>query len=239
MLREELNCLHSLVCDSNAATYPGPGGNWEMCSVRDLRSCWSPSKEGTANSILWKVQANEGRGQSWTQVWLALGFPDSSAGKESACNAEDPSLILGSGRSAGEGIGYPLQYFWASLVAQLVKNLPAMQETWVRSLGWEDPLEKGKATHSSTLTWRIPWTTFHGVTKSRTLLSNWIELLGLKAYALCMKVTFCKVALTMRLRMLLHIPKPTPTICLCQHWPANFHQWSNWIWPSYHCWREK
>ena len=56
-----------------------------------------------------------------------------------------------SGRSAGQGIGYPLQYSWASLVAQLVKNLPAMQETWVQSLGWEDPLEKGKATHSSIL----------------------------------------------------------------------------------------
>ena len=64
----------------------------------------------------------------------------------------------GSGRSPGEGIEYPLQYSWASLVAQLVKNLPAMQETWVQSLGWEDPLEKGKATHSSILAWKIPWT---------------------------------------------------------------------------------
>ena len=67
-------------------------------------------------------------------------------------------MIPGSGRSVGEGIGYPLQYSWASLVAQLVKNLPAMQETWVLSLGWEDPLEKGKTTHSSILGWRIPWT---------------------------------------------------------------------------------
>ena len=73
-----------------------------------------------------------------------MGFPDSSVGKESACNAGDPGSIPGLGRSAGEGIGYPLQYSWASLVAQLVKNLPAMQETWVRSLGEEDPLEKGK-----------------------------------------------------------------------------------------------
>ena len=64
----------------------------------------------------------------------------------------------GSGRSAGEGVGYPLLYSWASLVAQLVKNPPAMQETWVKSLGCENPLEKGKATHSSTLVWRIPWT---------------------------------------------------------------------------------
>ena len=82
---------------------------------------------------------------------MTKGFPDSSVGKESACNAEDPSSIPGSGRSAAEGIGYPLQYSWASLVAQLVKNPPAMQETWVRSLGWEDPLEKGKAIHSSIL----------------------------------------------------------------------------------------
>ena len=80
-----------------------------------------------------------------------MGFPDSSVGKESACNAGDPGSIPGLGRSSGEGIGYPLQYSWASLAAQLVKNPPAMQETWVRSLGWEDPLEKGKATHSSIL----------------------------------------------------------------------------------------
>ena len=66
--------------------------------------------------------------------------------------------MAGSGRSTGEGIGYPLQYSWASLVAQLVKNPPAMWETWVRSLGWEDPPEKGKATHSSILASRIPWT---------------------------------------------------------------------------------
>ena len=79
------------------------------------------------------------------------GFLDSSVGKESAYNARDPSSISGLGRSAGEGIGYPPQYSWASVVAQLVKNLPAMWETWVRSLGWDDPLEKGKATHSSIL----------------------------------------------------------------------------------------
>ena len=82
---------------------------------------------------------------------LKWGFPDSSVGKESACNAGDPSSIPGLGRSSGEGIGYPLQYSEASLVAWLVKNPPAMRETWVRSLGWEDPLEKGKATYSSIL----------------------------------------------------------------------------------------
>jgi len=83
-------------------------------------------------------------------------FPDSSVGKEFACNAGDLGSIPGSRRSAGEGIGYPLQYSWASLVAQLVKNLPAMWKTWVRSLGWEDPLENGKPTHSNILAWRIP-----------------------------------------------------------------------------------
>ena len=72
------------------------------------------------------------------------GFPDSSVGKESTCNAGDPSSILGSGRSPGEGIGYPLQYSWASLVGQLVKNLLAMRETWVQSLGWEDSPGEGK-----------------------------------------------------------------------------------------------
>ena len=85
-------------------------------------------------------------------------FPDSSVGKESTCNAGDPGLIPGSGRSPGEGIGYLFQNAWASLVAQMVKNPPTMGEIWVQSLSWEDPLEKGKATHSSTLAWRIPRT---------------------------------------------------------------------------------
>ena len=86
-----------------------------------------------------------------------LGLPCGSAGKESACNVGDLGSITGLGKSTGEGTDYPLQYSWASLVAQLVKNQPAMRETWVGSLGWEDPLEKGKATHSS-MAWRIPWT---------------------------------------------------------------------------------
>ena len=76
-------------------------------------------------------------------------------GKESACNAGDPGSIPRSGRSTGEGIGYPLQCSWTSLVAQLVKNPLAVRETCVQSLGWEDPLEKGKTTHSSILAWRI------------------------------------------------------------------------------------
>ena len=90
------------------------------------------------------------------------GSLNSSVGKESTCNAGDPGSIPGLGRFAGEGIGYPVQYSWASLVIQLVKNLLAMQETWVGSLGWEDPLEEGKATVSSILAWRIPWDRKHG-----------------------------------------------------------------------------
>ena len=67
-------------------------------------------------------------------------------------------MIPGSGRYTGEEIGYPLQYSRASLMAQMVKNPPAVWETWVRSLGWEDSLEEGMATHSSVLPWRIPGT---------------------------------------------------------------------------------
>ena len=88
-------------------------------------------------------------------TWFWLGFFHS---KESACNAGDPFWMPGSGSSPGEGIGYPLQYCWASLMAQLVKNPHAMWETWVWSLSWEDALEKRKATHSIFLVWGIPWT---------------------------------------------------------------------------------
>ena len=104
------------------------------------------------------------------QIWvlnpgsLTMGFPGGSDVKASTCNAGDPRSVPGSGRYSGEGIGYPLQYSWASLVAQ----------TWVRSLGWEDPLEEGLATHSSIIVWRIPkdrgaWqAAVHGVTKNWT-----------------------------------------------------------------------
>ena len=87
-----------------------------------------------------------------------FGFLDSSVGQESPCNAGDPSSEPWLGRFPGEGIGYPPQYSWASLVAQLVKSPPIRQETWVQSQDWEDPLEKGKATHSSILAWKIPQT---------------------------------------------------------------------------------
>ena len=83
-------------------------------------------------------------------------------------------MIPRSGRSSREGMGYPLQYSWVSLMAQMVKNLPAVQETWVRFLGWEDPLDEGKETYTNSLAWRIPmnrgaWqATVHGVAKSWT-----------------------------------------------------------------------
>ena len=108
----------------------------------------------------------------------ASGFLCNSAGKESSCNEGDSCSIPGSGSSPGEGIGKPLQYSWAFLVAQKVKNPPAMWETWVWSLGWEDPLEEGMATHFSILAWRIPmdrgaWRTIvYGVSKSQTRLST-------------------------------------------------------------------
>ena len=75
----------------------------------------------------------------------------------SDCNSGDPGLIPGSGSSPGEGIGFPLQYSWASLVAQIVKNLPAMWETWVWSLGWEDTLEENMQATPVFLSGESPW----------------------------------------------------------------------------------
>ena len=116
---------------------------------------------------------NDDRGREHQELTVTTSFPGGSAGKESACNAGDLGSIIGLGQSPGEGNGYPLQYSWASLVAQLVKNLPLMWETWVRSLVWEDTLEKGRATHSSILAWRITWSVWSmGVTKSQTQLSD-------------------------------------------------------------------
>ena len=107
-----------------------------------------------------------------------MGFPGSTAGKESTCNTGDPSSIPGSGRSPWEGRGYPLQYSWASLMSQIVKNPPAMWETWVLFLGWEDLLGQGMAAHSSMENpWRIPmdrgtWqATVHGIARSQTQLT--------------------------------------------------------------------
>jgi len=107
-------------------------------------------------------------------LMISLGFPSSSTGEESACNAADPGSIPGLGRSPGEGTSYPLPYFWASLVTQTVTNPPAMWETCVQSLGLEDPLEEGMATHS----WRILMdrgacqAMVCGITKSQTQQSD-------------------------------------------------------------------
>ena len=89
-----------------------------------------------------------------------------------ACNAEDPNLIPGLGRSSAEWIGCPLQYSWASLMAQQVKKPPSMWETWVWFLDWKDPLEKGKATRSSILAWRIPWTVCNSVRSLKSMGSK-------------------------------------------------------------------
>ena len=121
--------------------------------VYNLLNCSICETITTSNSI------NAGlTSKTFLLLYNFLPLSHSSAGKESAWNAGDPSSIPGSGRYPGKGIGYPLQYSWASRVAQLVKNPPAIRETCVQSLDWEDTLEKGTATHSSILAWRIPWT---------------------------------------------------------------------------------
>ena len=99
------------------------------------------------------------RGSSWPRDWTSISYISCISRWVLNPPAMQETLVRipGSERSTGERIGYLFQYSWAPLVAHLVKNLPAMQETWVQSLGWEDPLEKGKATHSSILAWRIPW----------------------------------------------------------------------------------
>ena len=112
------------------------------------------------------------------------GFLHSSVGKESACNAGDPSLTPGSGRSPGEGIGYPLQYSWASLVAQTVKNLLAMWETWVRSWVGKIPwrrerlptpaLVRGVAKRQTRLSH------FHCILSWRWQLGSRVQLCGMK-----------------------------------------------------------
>ena len=116
----------------------------------------------TKSTILWFDN-------HWNWVFSAQ-VAINSVGKESACNAGDPGSIPGSGRSPEEGIGYPLQYSWTSLVAQLVKNLPTMWETWFDPWVGKIPGE-GKGYPLQYSDWRIPCTV-HGVTKSRQQLSH-------------------------------------------------------------------
>ena len=116
---------------------------------------------------------------SWFLIVLYLLLHKAQLVKNAPAIQETTVRFLGSRRSPGEAIGYPLQHSWASFEAQLVKNLPSMQETWVLSLGWEDPMEKGMATHSSILAWRIPW---NGVTMSQTRLSDFHYMLRCKSF---------------------------------------------------------
>ena len=122
----------------------------------------------TLRKLLWKLK---GRAVIWIQVYCNQDFPDSSVGKEPACSAGDPGLIPGWRRSPGEGIGYPLQYSWTSYGSAAKESACSVEDLGLIP-GLEDPLEKGTATHSSILAWRIPWTTIHGVTKSQTWLSH-------------------------------------------------------------------
>ena len=150
------------------------GGNPLQCSClenpRDGAAWWAAVygvvQSQTRLKRLSSSLSSSRRPASW-------GFPDNSAGKESACHAGDPGSIPGLQRSAGEGICYPFQDSWASLVAQLVKNPPAMWKTWVRSLGWEDsPGEvKGCLLQYSGLENSMDCVV-HGVAKCRTRLRD-------------------------------------------------------------------
>ena len=122
--------------------------------------------------ICWHLEGSTLTASSFRILVVQLGFPGGSAGKESACNAGDFGSIPGLGRSTGEGIGYPPQYSRVSLVGQLVKNPPAMWETWVWSLGWEDPLERGKYSLQYSGLENSMDCIVHGVAKSRTWLSH-------------------------------------------------------------------
>ena len=116
---------------------------------------------------------------SWFLIVLYLLLHKAQLVKNPPAIRETTVGLLGSRRSPGEATGCPLQHSWASLVAQLAKSLPSVQETWVPSLGWEDPMEKGMATHSSILAWRIPW---NGVAMSQTRLSDFHYMLRCKSF---------------------------------------------------------
>ena len=158
-------CIFQLPLCSEHWVWTSTDTTWFACPT-------NPGFQGTENICPFLIFWKEGKE-------LFRGFPGSSAGKESAFNAGDPDLISGSGNNPGEWIGYPLQYSWASLVAQTLKNPPATWETWVQSLGWENPLEEGMVTHSSILAWRIPmdrrtWRdTIHGVAELDT--TEWLS----------------------------------------------------------------
>ena len=132
----------------------------------------------STNGIMLKEEKEQKWEHGRTIVISGASLIYRSTGKQFTCNWGDPSLIPGFGSSPGEGIGYSLHYSWAFLVDQMVKNLSAIRETWVWSLGWEDALEEGVATHSSILAWRISidrgaWKAeVHGVAESQTQPSD-------------------------------------------------------------------
>ena len=129
------------------------------------------------------IGGNPGAGRDFWRHGEGAPFTECLCVCARACNAGDLSSIPGSGSSAGEGIAYPLQYSWFSLVTQLVKNPPATWETWVQSLGWEDPLENGKATHSSILAWRIPGIVWS--MGSQTVRHDWATFTHSVCHTLC------------------------------------------------------
>ena len=149
--------------------YPGEGnGNPLQYSCLE-----NPMDGGSWWATVHGVSKSQTRLSNITSLHLMYYRASMIVGKESACNAGDPSSIPGWGRSPGQEIDYPLQYSWASLVVQPVKNPPAMQETWVQSLGWEGPTGKGKSypLQYSGLEYSMNCIG-HGVTKSWTQLSN-------------------------------------------------------------------
>ena len=130
---------------------------WHIRKIRSQGSRGQGTSQVSTKALEFERGAGDLRLEFSGSFCSGDGFPDSSAGTESAYNAGDPSSILGSGRSAGEGIGYPLRYSWASLVAQLVICLQCARyefKPWVQKI----PLEREKAPHSSILAWRIQWT---------------------------------------------------------------------------------
>ena len=156
---------------SRILTTGSPGNSWGLSLLLSLNFTMSCS-------LIWKMMSSISTAHlnQLHMLLIAVVFmvilPGSSAGKESAYNAGDPGSIPGSGRSTGDGIVYPLQYSWASLVAQLVKNLLAMQEAWVRSLGGEDPLEKVTATLQYSGLENSMDCIVHEVAKTRTRLRD-------------------------------------------------------------------
>ena len=133
----------------------------------------SPMDKGACLNNVFGVKKDPKRARAQMHyLCLARASLIVQMGKESTCNSGDPGLIPGLGRSAGEGIGYSLQYSCVPLVAQLAKNLPAIQEGGLIPGVGKIPLEKATATNPRILAWSIPWGIAHGVAKSRTPLSH-------------------------------------------------------------------